>query len=128
VERLKKRFSILSAIVDALIESPETVAYPYGPLDLPQGYRGAIVIDPDKCTGCGMCVRDCPAEGLKLVKKSRDEFKLIHYPARCAYCGQCERSCRRGAISNSNALVGSTTDPEGWVVVLKEQKDTGEVD
>lgn len=122
MERLKKRFSILSAIIDALIAGPETVAYPYEPVNLPDGYRGAIIFDPEKCTGCGLCVRDCPAEALELVKKSRDEFRLIHYPARCAYCGQCEDTCRRNAISHSNALVGSTVDPHGWVVVLKEQE------
>jgi len=123
VGKLKKRFSLLSAIVDALIQPPETVDYPYAVLDLPKGFRGAIVVDPEKCTGCGLCVRDCPAEGLKLVKTSRDEFKLIHYPARCAYCGQCEDSCRRGAISHTNQLVGSTMNPEGWVVVLHEKQE-----
>jgi formate hydrogenlyase subunit 6/NADH:ubiquinone oxidoreductase subunit I len=122
VEKLRKRFSLLSAILDAMIESPETVAYPFEPLELPQGFRGAIRIDPEKCTGCGLCVRDCPANGLKLIKTSRDEFKLIHYPDRCAYCGQCETSCRRGAISHSNQLVGSNTNSQERMVVLKEQK------
>lgn len=126
MERIKKRFSLFTAIIDAVLESPETVAYPFGPLELPKGFRGAIVIDAEKCTGCGLCVRDCPAEGLILIKESRDEFKLIHYPARCAYCGQCEDSCLRGAISHSNKLVGSTISLEEWVVVLKEQKRTGE--
>ncbi len=119
--KLKKRFSLLTAIIEALLEPPETVGYPYEPLVLPQGFRGAIVIDADKCTGCGLCVRDCPAQGLKLVKKSKDEFKLIHYPSRCAYCGQCSASCRRGAISHSNQLAGATTDLDETVVVLKEQ-------
>ncbi len=123
MERLKKRFSLLSAIIDALIEPPETVGYPFTKLELPETYRGAIVIDPEKCTGCGLCVRDCPAQGLELVKKSRHEFKLIHYPARCAYCGQCSISCRRKAISHSNQLVGSTSNPEALVVVLKEKED-----
>lgn len=121
MEKLKKQFSLFSAIIDALIAPPETVGYPFEPLELPKGFRGAIVIDPEKCTGCGLCVRDCPANGLKLIKTSRDEFKLIHYPARCAYCGQCGISCRRGAISHSNKLVGSTTNSEEMVVVLKEK-------
>lgn len=122
MERLKKRFSILTAILEALIEGPETVGFPFETANLPDGYRGAIIFNPEQCTGCGLCVRDCPAEGLALVKKSRDEFRLIHYPARCAYCGQCEDTCRRGAISHSNQIVGSTADPHGWVVVLKEQE------
>lgn len=123
---MRKRFSLLHAIIDAVIASPDTVGYPFGELVLPEGYRGAIVIDPDKCIGCGICVRDCPTGALQLEKKSRDEFKLIHYPARCAYCGQCEDSCRHGAIGHSNALVGATTKPRELVVVLKEKN--GEAD
>jgi NAD(P)H-quinone oxidoreductase subunit I len=125
---MKLRFSLLRAVIDAVLKHPETVDYPFGKLELPQGFRGAIGIEAKKCTGCGLCVRDCPAEALELIKKSREEYKLIHYPARCAYCGQCEDSCRRGAISHSNTLVGSTMNPEGWIVVLNEQEETVEAE
>jgi len=118
---MRRRFSLLNAIFDAVMARPDTVGYPFGELELPEGYRGAIVIDADKCTGCGLCVRDCPADALRLEKKSRDEFRLIHYPARCAYCGQCEDSCQRGAIGHSNALVGATARPRELIVVLKEK-------
>lgn len=124
----KKRFSMVNAILEALLSRSETVAYPFGDLHLPEGFRGALVIDPEKCTGCGVCVRDCPAGGLVLDKKSRDEFKLIHYPARCAYCGQCEASCRRAAISHSNQLVSPTADPAGSVVVLHESQEDEAID
>ncbi len=121
--KLKKRFSLFSAIIEAFFSPSETVEYPYCELQLPEGFRGALVVDPDKCTGCGLCVRDCPANGLELIKKSRDEFKLVHHPARCAYCGQCEDSCRRGAISHTNQLVSPVNDPKGYVVVLHEQTE-----
>ena len=124
--KFKKRFSLFTAIMDALFTPPETVDYPFGTMELPEGFRGALVIDPEKCTGCGLCVRDCPAQGLKLIKESRQEFKLIHYPARCAYCGQCEDSCVRGAISHSNQLVPPSADPRGTVIVLHEQKGAEE--
>lgn len=122
MEKIKKRLTLLNAVIEAMIKPSETVAYPFAPLDLPEGYRGAIVFETDKCTGCGLCVRDCPAEALQLIKKSREEYTLLHYPARCAYCGQCEVSCRHSAISHSNRLVGSTTNKEDWVVVLKEER------
>jgi len=120
--KINKRFTLLFAVIDAMIKPPETVKYPFASLELPEGFRGAIVFDPDKCIGCGLCVRDCPAEALQINKKSREEYTLLHYPARCAYCGQCEDSCRHGAISHSNKLVGSTTNKDEWVIVLKEEK------
>ena len=112
---------MFNAIIDALVSRPDTVGYPFVELELPETFRGAIEIDADKCTGCGLCVRDCPAGGLRLEKKSRDEFKLIHYPARCAYCSQCQSSCVRGAIRHSNRLVDATDRPKELVVVLKEK-------
>jgi formate hydrogenlyase subunit 6/NADH:ubiquinone oxidoreductase subunit I len=48
---MRKRHRLLNAIIDAVISRPDTVAYPFGELELPEGYRGAIVIDPEKCTG-----------------------------------------------------------------------------
>lgn len=119
----RKRFSIISAIFEALIKPPETVDYPKGALMLPEGFRGALHFDTDQCIGCGLCVRNCPADALHMEKKSRDEYKLIHYPARCAYCGQCEDNCRHVAIYHSNQLVKPTDNPAGLIVVLKEKKE-----
>ncbi len=123
MEWLKKRLALLLSLLDALIGGAETVSYPETELELPNGFRGAIQLDPEKCTGCGLCARDCPASALELVKESKSNYKLIYNPARCAYCGQCELSCHRDAISHSNQLTGSTRDPHSIVVVLKDQKE-----
>lgn len=123
MEWLKKRLALLLSLLDALIGGAETVSYPETELELPNGFRGAIQLDPEKCTGCGLCARDCPASALELVKESKSNYKLIYNPARCAYCGQCELSCHRGAISHSNQLAGSTRDPHSIAVILKDQKE-----
>jgi len=121
MSRIEKRTRILSTIIDAFKKPPETTTYPFTPLKLPKGFRGAIIMtDADKCTGCGLCVRDCPANALELQRKSREEFRLIHYPARCAYCGQCEESCRNDAISQTNELVKPTRDIGSLVIILKD--------
>lgn len=120
---LKKRIRLLLSLVDALSGEAETISYPETELELPKGYRGAIQLDEEKCTGCGLCVMDCPANGLELVKESKSVYKLIHYPARCAYCGQCEHACHSQAIFHSNQLTGSTTDPDSIIVTLKDQRE-----
>lgn len=111
------------SLLDALFRGDETVSYPETELELPEGYRGSIQLDAEKCTGCGLCVRDCPTKGLELVKESNSTYTLTYYPARCAYCGQCEQSCHRQAIGHSNQLTGSTTDPDSLIVILKDQAE-----
>jgi hypothetical protein len=39
---MRKRFSLLTAIIDAVIASPDMVSYPFSKLELPEGYRGDI--------------------------------------------------------------------------------------
>lgn len=50
-------------------------------------------VDAEKCTGCGFCVRDCPLEAVRLVKKKamiRDH---------CTQCGVCLKVCEHDALS-----------------------------
>jgi formate hydrogenlyase subunit 6 len=122
---LKKRLRMLFALLDALRRGSETIKFPFGPMTLPEDFRGEIVMpDPESCSGCGLCVRDCPAQALELIRDSRTKFRLVHYPARCAYCGQCEDNCRRGAISHTRTLVKSTGDPNTSVVLKDTEGET----
>ncbi len=129
---MPRRFRLLAYllpnVVRALISRPSTVKYPFGPPELPEGYRGRIRIRAEKCRGCGLCVRDCPAAALELERVGRDEFRLIWYPDRCAYCGQCEVSCRFGAIYQTPEFVPGTDRPVELTTVLvdREPEDTDE--
>ncbi len=105
-----------------LFEKIITVAYPFGPLELPENFRGRVRIDPDLCRGCGACVRDCPAFGLELDRESRDEFRLVHHPGRCIFCGQCEDSCRFDAIRLTNEFVQPTIGEKPGCEVLVDRK------
>ena len=98
-----------------------TVRYPFAPLELPPCFRGKVTIEPTLCTGCGLCVRDCPAFALELERENREKFRLIHYRDRCAYCGQCEASCRFGAIVLVNEFVKATPRRDTLTQVLVER-------
>ena len=51
-------------------------------------------IEPDKCRGCTLCKRNCPANAIS------GEVKSAHYidPAKCVKCGECIAHCRFNAI------------------------------
>ena len=51
-------------------------------------------IDPDKCKGCTLCARTCPADA---ITGSVREVHMID-PEKCLKCGACMEKCRFGAI------------------------------
>ncbi|MDE5943358.1 MAG: 4Fe-4S binding protein, partial [Clostridia bacterium] len=51
-------------------------------------------IDPEKCKGCTLCKRNCPANAISGTVKSPHEIDL----KACIKCGQCIAHCKFGAI------------------------------
>lgn len=53
-----------------------------------------VVIDADKCVGCGLCSKVCVAHNLEIKNK-----KVNKVMDSCIMCGQCSAVCLKGAIS-----------------------------
>jgi nitroreductase/ferredoxin len=53
----------------------------------------STLIDPERCTGCGLCVRVCPAGTL-----SMREGRAVVSGSRSLDCGHCEAVCPAGAV------------------------------
>ena len=59
-------------------------------------------IDKEKCIGCGMCARNCPADTIIKTDYTAPGHKLPSYeiiPDKCVKCGACITNCRFKAIS-----------------------------
>ncbi|MCI8369056.1 MAG: NADH-quinone oxidoreductase subunit NuoF [Clostridia bacterium] len=51
-------------------------------------------INPDKCRGCTLCLRNCPANAISGAVKNPHEIDL----KKCIKCGQCIAHCKFNAI------------------------------
>ncbi len=108
---MPRRFGIAAMAMELmeslLVQKPATVIYPVERLEPPERFRGRLRFNPDECSLCGLCQRDCPADVIKVVRKRVEkedgtkeltghlEFEMD----RCVFCGQCAQSCRKGAIT-----------------------------
>ena len=62
----------------------------------------SIVIDQDKCIGCGKCAKNCPVDCITKTDYVAPGHKLPSYTidaSKCIKCGACIAGCKFGAIS-----------------------------
>ena len=58
-------------------------------------------IDMDKCIGCGMCAKNCPADAISRTDYVAPGHKLASFaidPKKCVKCGACMEKCKPHAI------------------------------
>ncbi len=61
-------------------------------------------IDRDKCIGCGMCAKQCPASAISRTDYIAPGKKLAAMEidaSKCVKCGACMSTCKFGAISKN---------------------------
>ncbi len=59
-----------------------------------------INVLPEKCIGCGICVKSCPFGAIALIERPDKKIKLAVIDMhKCSFCGACVEACKKfGAI------------------------------
>jgi formate hydrogenlyase subunit 6/NADH:ubiquinone oxidoreductase subunit I len=96
--------SMVGDVLHAFFHKPVTQRYPFERTEAPPNFRGKLEWDLSNCTGCSLCIKDCPADAIQLVviDKSAKRFVLRYHPDRCTYCAQCVINCRQKCLRLSN--------------------------
>ena len=68
------------------------------PWFLKRGNPAPILIDEEACTGCELCVIDCPYDALVMAERPQGPELAVVDPQACVACGICLGSCAFGAI------------------------------
>ena len=85
---------MIRALLERLRQKHRTVAYPAKPPALPDRFRGAPALAPEKCpAGCAACAAACPVGAV-----ARDGGALRIDLGKCLFCGDCAAACPHGAI------------------------------
>jgi len=64
--------------------------------------KGAIVVNTDRCKGCGLCIEACPKDVIAMAAKVNVHGYPFVEPARldgCVGCASCAIVCPDGCIS-----------------------------
>jgi formate hydrogenlyase subunit 6/NADH:ubiquinone oxidoreductase subunit I len=118
----KKRRRLPALVKDmgmCIFKRPATRQYPFVKVEVPEGYRGRQIFDPEKCISCGLCARDCPAKAIELVEVSGKRMPRF-YLDKCIFCYLCAEGCPREAIKFSTNYEMSTTEKTELSVAPEE--------
>jgi len=63
----------------------------------PEGLRGRMSHDPEKCTACGACVNMCPSGAIDLLEEE-GRFRIVFNLWKCSFCGTCQNVCPEEAV------------------------------
>jgi len=96
--------SMVGDVLRAFVQKPITQRYPFERREAPEAFRGKLMWDLSNCTGCQLCIKDCPANAIELliVDRAKKRFVMRFHMDRCTYCAQCVVNCRFNCLSLSH--------------------------
>lgn len=94
----------------------ESRAQIHPPVPVPPKFRGKIAYDREKCIGCQLCIRVCPA---KVIEFKPEVKKIRMHVARCTFCAQCVDACPTAALFLTADFLLADTDRSSANLVVE---------
>ncbi len=64
--------------------------------------KGSLIIDCERCKGCGVCVASCPLDVLSMSEQVNGkgyQFAVMSSPDKCTGCASCAIICPDSCIT-----------------------------
>jgi ferredoxin len=88
---------ILRHIAENLRGGPVTLRFPER-VEPPEGFRGLVELDAQRCVGCATCAYVCPSQAI-VVTHFAAAYEWAYDAGRCTFCGRCADVCPSQALS-----------------------------
>jgi formate hydrogenlyase subunit 6/NADH:ubiquinone oxidoreductase subunit I len=90
--------TMIESVIGSLFKKPATMRYPFEKFRMPKDFRGQPKFKSELCTGCRLCIRDCPSQAITITKIGEKKFEASIDLGKCVYCAQCAETCPRKVI------------------------------
>jgi formate hydrogenlyase subunit 6/NADH:ubiquinone oxidoreductase subunit I len=90
--------TMVESVLGSLFRKPATMRYPFEKFRMPKDFRGQPKFKSELCTGCRLCIRDCPSQAITITKVGDKKFEASIDLGKCVYCAQCAETCPRKVI------------------------------
>ena len=75
------------------------------PVPVGKRFRGRLNYDRNKCIGCRLCIKVCPANA---TDYQAEEKKIVIHNDRCCFCAQCTEICPVKCLTMSETFMISS--------------------
>lgn len=90
--------------------------------------KDIIIVKPEKCVGCNVCIRSCPAAEANVSKILENGKKIINVnAAKCIGCGECIKVCKHGArdyVDDTEQVMSKLSDEKMIILADPSIKST----